>query len=133
MPISYRIDPENNLAFVKAKGVLKETDYIEVRSKLVKDPLFRPGMNQLADFRSVEKHELTSDGIHLFMDQEISLKPILKGCRLAIVTSSDLHFGLTRMFIVEMGETESSMQVFRDMDEAKAWLIDEAGEIEDSP
>ena len=131
MPIRYRIDSERNLVIVEADGVLKDSDYLEARAKLAKDPLLRPGMMQLMDFRSVELHDLTIDMYCRFIDQEIELKPQYGDYRLAVVTSSDLHFGFTRMFIVEMGASSSDMQVFRDMDEAKAWLFDDSEELDD--
>lgn len=130
MPITYSIDPERNLVTVEASGVLKEADYLEARVRLAHDPQLRPGMMQLMDFRMVERHELTPHLYSSFINQEKSLEPQFGDYRLAVVTSSDLHFGFTRMFMVEMDNFQSNMGVFRDMDEARAWLFDESQQAE---
>jgi hypothetical protein len=124
MPITYHIDPDRNLVTSKASGILNESEYRDVRTKLASDPQFITGMKQLADFRSVEKHDLTKEGYNLYIDQEILLQPLFGNGRYAIVTSSDLHFGLTRQLIAEMGVSPQNARVFRDMDAAKAWLFE---------
>jgi hypothetical protein len=125
MPISYRIDPERGLVLVEAHGVLTTEDHLDFRAGLVKDPLFRPNLKELADFRSVERQELTTEGYHRFIDQEIQLRPLYKGYRRAIVTHSDLHFGFTRKFMAEMSDAGSDVKVFRDIQKAEDWLFGE--------
>jgi hypothetical protein len=125
MPISYRIDSGRNLILVEADGVLTTEDHLAFRAELVADPQFGPNMKELADFRSVEHQELTIEGYQRFINQEIQLRPLFKNYRRAIVTHSDLHFGFTRKFMAEMGGTDSDTRVFRDLQEAEAWLFEE--------
>jgi hypothetical protein len=125
MPISYRIDSEHNIILVEADGVLTTEDHLAFRAQLVADSQFGPNMKELADFRSVERQELSTDGYQRFINQEIQLRPLFKNYRRAIVTHSDLHFGFTRKFIAEMGDADSNTRVFRDLQEAEAWLFGE--------
>ncbi len=125
MPISYRIDSEHNIILVEADGVLTTEDHLAFRAQLVADPQFGPNMKELADFRSVEHQELSIEGYQRFIDQEIQLRPLFKNYRRAIVTHSDLHFGFTRKFMSEMGDADSNTRVFRDLQEAEAWLFGE--------
>jgi len=125
MPITYQIDPERSLVTISAYGVLEEPEYRETRAELASDSRFRLGMKVLEDFRSVEKHEFTTEGYNRFIEQEILLQPIFGNGRHAIVTHSDLQYGLTRKLIGEMGTSSRDAQVFRDMEDAKAWLFDE--------
>ena len=125
MPITYQIDHERNLVIFEAHGILKDPEYREIRARIASDPQFRPGMKQLEDFRSVEKHDFTTEGYDLFLDQEILLRPFFGNTRHAIVTKSDLHFGLTRKLIAEIGDSHQYVQVFRSMDEAEVWLFSE--------
>ncbi len=46
----------------------------------------------------------------------------LEGCRLAIVASEDLVYGMARMYEMQVGALPPSVGVFRDMAEAEAWL-----------
>ncbi len=125
MPITYHIDRERNLVTISANGNLNEPEYREIRARIASDPQFRPGMYQLEDFRSVVEHNFTTEGYDSFLDQEISLRQFFGNARHAIVTSSDLHFGLTRKLIVEIGDSHQDTRVFRSMEEAEAWLFEE--------
>ncbi len=125
MPISFYFDPELNLVTVIAEGIITDDDLGEYRKKLTNDPRFNPGIKILSDHRSVEKHALSVDGIYKNMKENGLLEAKLKDCRQAIVTNSDLHFGMTRMYQAMMSDIFPNIKVFRDMDEAKAWLFGE--------
>ncbi len=125
MPIGYRIDSESNLVIVEAQGVLRAGDYIAARAWMADDPQLQPGMNQLLDFRDVERHELTIELYSRFVELERSLQDRFGDCRIAVVTRSDLHYGFTQMFGVEMGNVRPDYRVFREMEEAEGWLFGE--------
>ncbi len=123
MPVRYHIDTKRNLVTFTAYGVLEEHEYKESRARLAEDPRFQPGMNQMADFHSVEKQKFTQEGHDRFIEQEIALKPLFGNYRQAIVANSDLHFGLTRQVLAELGESPKETQVFHTRAEAEAWLF----------
>lgn len=124
MPINYQIDPERNLVLAEGYGNLSFDDLRELRAELVNDPLFHTGMKELADFRRVENHDLTLEGFKQFLDQEKHYIDLLRDNQIAIVTDSDLHFGFARMYMAEMNTQIPNVQVFRDVDAAKDWLLD---------
>ncbi len=123
MPITYRIDPERNLVMTEGRGVITDNDLLEYLSKRMNDPLFRSDMKELVDFRDVERDELTMESFLEFSNQLLKYISELKDYRIAIVTTSDLHFGFTRVYMSMMKEYIGDMQVFRDMEEAKTWLF----------
>ena len=123
IPVTYQIDSERNLVIFTASGVLEEHEYKECRASLVDDPQFRPGMDQIADFRAVEKQVFTQEGHDRFIEQEKSLKLLFGKYHQAIVAYSDLHFGLTRQILAELGESPKETQVFHTLAEAEAWLF----------
>jgi hypothetical protein len=123
MPISYRIDAERNLVLAEAHGVLTDDDIINFRKRLLEDPAFQPGMHELSDYRRAERHELTTEGLQRFIEHDKSVMEKLgSDYRIAIVTRSDLHFGFSRMYIAGVSDILPEVQVFRDIDEAEAWL-----------
>lgn len=126
MPATYQIDSERNLVTFTAYGVLSEHEYTECRARLVQDPGFHPGMNQIADFHAVDEQIFTQEGHDHFIEQEVALKPLLGNYRQAIVAYSDLHFGLARQVVSELGESPEHTQVFYSMEEAQAWLLGES-------
>lgn len=125
MPISFQFDPERNLVIVMAEGIITDDDLQSYRKELTSDPRFRPGMRILSDHRSVERHLLTLEGAYQSMKENGALESKFKDCRQAIVTNSDLHYGMTRMYQTMMSDIFPNMKVFRDMEEAKAWLFEE--------
>lgn len=50
------------------------------------------------------------------------LNPQRGGARIAIVVSGELGFGLSRMYELKSQGLQQKMMVFRDIDEARAWL-----------
>lgn len=125
MPISYRIDTERNLVLAKGDGIINDADLLEFRRQLVSDPAFHPNMRELTDFRDVEKHEHNLEGLNKFLEQEKKYADRLgRDYRIAIVTSSDLHFGFSRMYIAGVSDMLPEVQVFRDIDEAETWLFE---------
>ena len=128
VPISYRIDVERNLVLAVGSGILTDDDLLDFRKRLVNDPAFRPDMRELSDFRSVEKHVHTTEGLNRFLEQENMYADRLGEYRIAIVTGSDLHFGFSRMYIAGVADTLPEVQVFRDIDEAEAWLFSATNE-----
>ncbi len=125
MPIDYRIDPENKLVLVKGYGDFGFNDLQKFRAKLVKDPLFHEGMKELADYRAVEEHHFTREGFQQFIEQEKQFINLLRDYQIAIVTNSDLHYGFARMYMAKMSDLIPKVRVFRDIEEAETWLLDE--------
>jgi len=50
--------------------------------------------------------------------------------RCAVVVGSDRAYGMSRMFEVFSEETDVDVRIFRNLDEAKNWIIEGANEEE---
>jgi hypothetical protein len=79
-------------------------------------------MRQLSDVRGVERLEVTPDGVRLMVALDRDQADRLGDWKLAIVTTADFVFGTARMYQSMTDEEQSSVQVFRDMAEARSWL-----------
>ncbi len=81
------------------------------------------GMGELSDLRTVERFEVTSEGIKAAIAIDTAEADRFGAFKRAIVAAQDIVFGIARMY---QGQTESisSLQVwvFRDIGEAKVWL-----------
>jgi hypothetical protein len=130
MAISHQTDPERDLVILVAQGEITDEDLVTCRADLVKNSLFRQGMKILADFRAVEKLSLSMEGVFQRVEGDRSLEPELKDSRQAVVTSSDLLFGMVRVYQARMSEIFEKIEVFRDLGKAEAWLFEES-EAED--
>jgi hypothetical protein len=87
--------------------------------RLRADPGFNPDLNQIVDCRAITKMDLTQKQII-----DLAGRSIFNArSRRAFVVSSDLHYGLTRMFAtyreIQAGQ---EVMVFQDLPTALNWL-----------
>ena len=116
MPITYQIDPAEEIVFTTSEGDVTLDDIAEHCRKLKADKAFNPSFSELLDYRA------TSPALSLDEMRHVasSLDPYSGDARRAIVASSDLNYGVARMF--EAVHAGITVAVFRSMDEALEWL-----------
>ncbi len=122
MPISYFIDKEMGVAFATGSGELTEQELLNHKRRLFSDPDFHPGFVELSDVTSIEKLSVTPEGIQRFVAQDSANAPGNEHYKLAIVVSEDFAFGMGRMYEMSTSEHFSNVGIFRDVNEARAWL-----------
>ncbi len=125
MPISYQIDEARGLVLTTASGVLTDGDILQLKSNLVTDPRWRPGLRELSDVRAIDRLEVTTAGVRQMMMADERDAAALASYRLAIVVAHQLAYGLARMYQMLTEHTIPNVRVFRDMEEAKSWLAGE--------
>jgi hypothetical protein len=117
--ITYRF--EGHFLFTDIEG---ETTYDDVRvylDKLVVDPGFRPGMTGLIDCRRVKSLFSIFDLRKTAAD--IKKRPEMQvPARAAVLATSNLIYGLLRMYEAFNDGNPSQIRVFRKSEEALAWL-----------
>jgi hypothetical protein len=118
MPVSYVIDAEQRLVRSRAWGVLSDEDLIAHYRAIAADPLFEPTFSQLGDLREVSEVTLSATIIR----REATLLVFDRAARRALVASSDLAFGISRMYAQQAEAAPQNIDVFRDITEAERWL-----------
>jgi hypothetical protein len=120
MSAEYRIDKKRRLVLSTGSGVFTMADSLAHQDKLLHDPDFAPDFCQLWDLSLVTEVQLTSDDL-----RRLAQRPVFSpDSRRAVLVSSDLAFGLSRMFAIFreiLGET--GIRVFRDRGEALDWVL----------
>ncbi len=122
MPVSYTIDVQSSLVLTRASGTLTDDDVIQLKARLVRDPDFKPGMRELSDIRNIDHLDVTPAGVRAMVLQDKEDASQVASHKLALVLSEDVAYGMARMY---QTLTESNMEnvgVFRDIEEARAWL-----------
>ena len=123
MPVHYRIDRERHFVLTRGVGTLTDEDVLGHQRELRAEAGFESDMNQLIDLSQTERFELAAGTLR----QIVAMNPFGKGSRRALVSPSDLAFGMSRMFEAFSDGSEQEVRVFRDMAEAREWLgADEA-------
>ncbi|MEH6477215.1 MAG: hypothetical protein V7727_16100 [Sneathiella sp.] len=122
MNYTFQIKPCHNLVLDKFVGKTSQREFFEAIQKSSFDPEFRVGMDVLADMTQIEL-EFGHEGARALVSQ-ISKTPKMEYGKIALVISTTLQFGITRMFglIAEEKGVFSEYQVFRDFSEARNWL-----------
>ena len=125
MPVHYELDSERRLVITRAEGTVAAEDFRELRRTLAVDPR-AAGMNHLVDLRSVSQFDLPG-----FEVQELARSPATDdvfgpGPLIAIVTDSEVGFGLARTYELTVGPGGGRVEVFGDLEQAEAWLAAES-------
>jgi hypothetical protein len=118
MPLEYRIEIALRTLFTTAFGALTDEDVHRHVEDLRNEPDFRPDFNQLFDGRDVTRLELSGACV-----REIATARMFgEGSLRAIVVGMDLGFGMARMFELLRDDAPEQIRVFRNIDDARAWL-----------
>ena len=123
MPISYSFS--DNILILSKEGKSTHQEFIDAFDNAMNDPSCPAGVELLIDGRNDELLPTTEE------IRKSSSYFATFGDRLgkrALVASSDLLFGLGRMAEAIEGFQDKEMQVFKDYDEAMAWLSEKKKE-----
>jgi len=123
LPITTTIDCETGLRTHVATGALMPEELDSELRNAYRRPDFRPEAPSLFDARDAQLDAFAGTEVRHVVETVIKFRGAPPGTKTAIVMAHDLGFGLARMFEQQFEAKESSdVMVFRDMDEAMAWL-----------
>ena len=124
MPITSQIDEENQLTVFTGTGDLS---FDEVKNAITSFYEGDHSLKVLWDLRAAVARAISSGQVEQIARLLDEYRGRSKGVKTAIVTPTDLNFGLSRMLISFMEIKEERypvfMKVFRTMDEALSWLL----------
>ena len=118
MPGAYTIDLARSLVLSRGWGVLTDRELLAHVRALTADPRFARHFRQLADLRDVTEVQFTASTIR----EMVRLNPFWAGARRALVVTSDVVFGMARMYQLLRDESPDELQIFRKVDDALQWL-----------
>jgi len=118
MPGAYTIDLARSLVLSRGWGVVTDRELLAHVRALTADPRFAPHFRQLADLRDGTDMQVTASTIR----EMVRLNPFWAGARRALVVTSDVVFGMARMYQLLRDESPDELQIFRKVDDALQWL-----------
>ena len=128
MAISYHIDRDLALLTVEAVGEIAEQDIQQYKTALTDDPDLRSVTREICDIReaalSISPTRMAEvAGLHRDVFAGVG------STMCAVIVSSDLLYGLLRMYAQCVGPLGHEVLPFRDIAEARKWLgLPESGE-----
>jgi hypothetical protein len=122
MPITYVIDEKLKLMRTEASGVVTVPEIIEhLNSQLRNETV---GHREIIDVRGVTQPYMSSSQVWQAAQAVLSIATKSSPGPRAIVVGNDAVFGMARMFST-LVEDLFSIQVYRDMEAAEHWLLEE--------
>lgn len=125
MPITYQIEHDLRLVVAAPHGKLVDSDIFRYQQE-VWTRLDTKGYDELIDMTGVSEIEFISKNRVAFLaDLSASMDPPGLVSKLAIIATTDLHFGLARMYEAYRETTKQGtklVRVFRNRNDAIQWL-----------
>jgi hypothetical protein len=118
VPAEYRIDLPLRLVRTHEFGVLTDDDLRELYEKIRTDPAFDPSFRQLCDLRNVTQITTSVETLRSLAQNHV----FSPGSRRAFVVGRAVDFGLARLFQAYSDAEGQTVEVFRDINDAEAWL-----------
>ncbi len=125
--------PHPTVAAVELHGSLQRADIERAILALLAHPAYVGGMNELWDFRNAHIARIQASDL-MALARFVALHLERLGKRTAIVVGRDVDYGVARMWegYAEQAAPQER-RVFRDRDEAMAWLVPAAAHPESTP
>ena len=123
MPIETRIDEGAGLRIHTVTDEMTYDDLSTTLKAVYSEPGFRQELNVLWDLRGAVLTAFSSSDVGRVVDV---VRGNWTGARAALVVARDADFGTARMYELQHDRTASGkIRVFRDLEEAKAWVMQE--------
>jgi hypothetical protein len=124
MSIEYTYDEEKNILYTRFFGVVIDSDLKDQADALGRDPRIKPGVRELVDLSGIEDIQASPTALERNIQIDTTHREKLAGMRTAIVATTDLLYGFSRMYqsLTEVKDSPSTVEVFRTEKEARKWL-----------
>ena len=126
MPITFTVNDEYGYFFSKYSGQLSLEDIVLAHEAFFKSGQWNPTLNALVDLYDADFTESSNQTIRKLAQYFESILHAHKANNLksAIYAPQDFPYGLARVYEAMTALAPWSVRVFRDLQEAKAWLKD---------
>lgn len=124
MPVTTGFDERLGIVIQRIEGDLKLADVLDAQQRLYLDATHDPSIPVLWDARTGRVSSLPHNEMRDMVSGSEALWDRMESGRTAIVTGSEADFGMGRMYEQLAEGMPRELRVFRDWDEAVAWLTE---------
>jgi hypothetical protein len=124
MSVEYTYDEEKNVLYTRFFGLVVDRDLVDQAEAVAADPRIKPGVRELVDLSGIEEIQAVPTALEQNIWIDITQSEKLAGMRTAIVATTDLLYGFSRMYqsLAEVKDSPLTVEVFRTEREAREWL-----------
>ena len=119
MEVERRTDLAARMIVLVVSGELDDDSLLRLRDELEAAPDVDPDFSLLIDLRKASGHGVTSAGTRAIAAQPLALAP---AARRAFVVTTELGFGMARMYEMLREGGSGTTRVFRDYEAAELWV-----------
>lgn len=126
MPIAFSVNHEDGYFVSKYTGIVTTDEIIETYQTFFNSPDWAASLNELVDHSELDGSELTEDSLKHVANfaAQFYKENNIPYVKTAIYAPNDLPYGLSRMYDVMTYNSPELVAVFRDLDAARAWLLE---------
>jgi len=124
MPIRY--DLIDGVVYTIIVGRVTDDEILSYYKQPVFEDFVLP-WREVVDGRLITDMQITPDGQRRLAEVVATKASKLRGGRVAMVASTDLTYGMFRMWEVQRGDIDYEVRVFRDIEEARDWIAQPHG------
>ena len=107
---------------IRFTGALDDSDLTGLYEQMNQQPDAFAGQKLLYDMSEADGTAITSAGV-----RALATRPLIEGpsSRQAVVVRTELGVGMARMFELSRNTSSRNLRVFRDLEEARSWLLED--------
>ena len=125
MPIETTVYKEPQVIIRTATGQLTFEEVKSAITGVAEMPGYAKGMSAIWDLRKANIYKFTEDDLYRIVEViKGGIEDRGTGFKLALVASEDFEFGMSRMWEAIAQDLPLEIKVFRDMDEARTWVVE---------
>ncbi|MBN2424545.1 MAG: hypothetical protein JXR46_14000 [Calditrichaceae bacterium] len=124
MPLEFTINHKDGYLTCKYLGQITDEEIVASWQKFYEGNKWIPGFNELNDLSEADFMCITTSGLRRLaqLSKTMQEKMNIQELKVAIYAPTPLQFGLSRVYEVLAGDSPEIHKIFKDLDEAKAWL-----------
>ncbi|MBT8341172.1 MAG: hypothetical protein KJP07_14240 [Desulfatitalea sp.] len=120
------IDDGIGVEFI-GSGTVKGADVVEARKEVYSNQNFSKQRYQIVDRSKVTDFQVNSAEVMTIAEQDMAAAKINPNILVALISPTDLQYGISRMYEAFIGDSTFVTKVFKDRKSAEEWI---AGELE---
>ena len=124
MPIEFKVFKKENYFISTWSGKVTDTEAIKKFKEFYNGPEYAPSMHELSDLSQFDFSSISSEGlINMAKANQIMLEEQnVTNMKTAVYSPHDLQFGMARIYEAWSADSPETIQIFRDLHAAEAWL-----------
>jgi hypothetical protein len=122
MPVRQRWDEELRTLFVTLSGPVSDQEFVDFATELVGRNDIPPAHMEFIDLSELKRTDVEATSLREAATTFRGLDTTVFETRVAILATSDVAFGLARMYQSFRGDSTVEFEVFRDRAAALEWL-----------